>query len=96
MLLRCLEVVNGLDSANYLCGRLDVLDDLVHALISHRRLVKSVGNDAGGVNTCHLLLVLCHGETLEGGGTGHQTSCTVRCGAVPILVALAYAILSLL
>lgn len=45
--LRCLEVVDRLDSADDLSGRFDVLDDLVHALISHRRLVKSIGNDTG-------------------------------------------------
>lgn len=67
--LRRLEVVDRLDSANDLCGRLDVLDDLVHAFISHRRLVKSLGNDAGGVYTRHLCLVLCHGESLKCGGT---------------------------
>ena len=68
VLLRCLKVVYRLDSANYLGGRLNVLNDLVHALISHRRLVKGIGNDAGGVDTRHLTLILCHRETLKGGG----------------------------
>ena len=69
VLLCRLEIIDRLDSANDLCGRLDVLDDLVHAFISHRRLVKSIGNDAGGVDTRHLCLVLCHGESLKCGGT---------------------------
>ena len=36
LLLRCLEVVYRLYSADYLCGRLDVLNDLIHRLVGHR------------------------------------------------------------
>ena len=64
--LRRLEVVYRLDSTDNLCSRLDVLHDLVHALISHRRLIKGVGHNAGGVDPCHFSLVLCHSETLKG------------------------------
>ena len=58
LLFRSLEVINRFDSADDLRRRLDVLDDLVHALIRHWRLVKRVGDYASGVNPRHLLLVL--------------------------------------
>ena len=88
ILLRRLKIVDRLDSADDLGGRLDVLNDLVHALVRHRRLVKGIGDDAGGVDTRHLRLILCHSKTLEGGRTGHQTSRAVRCRTIPILVTL--------
>lgn len=91
LLLRRLEIVNRLDSANDVGSRSDVLYDLLHALVSHRGLVEGIGDNAGGVDTCHLCLILSHGQPLEGGRTGHQASGTVRCRAVPILVALANA-----
>ena len=36
LLLRRLEVVYRLYSADYLCGRLDILNDLIHRLVGHR------------------------------------------------------------
>ena len=53
VLLRRLKIVDRLDSADDLGSRLDVLDDLIHALVRHRRLIKGIGNDAGGVDTRH-------------------------------------------
>ena len=71
MLFRGLEIVNRLYSANDLCGGLDVLDDLVHTLICHRRLVKGRGIHAGGVDAFHLCFVFLHCELLKCSGTGH-------------------------
>ena len=51
VLLGSLKVVYRLDAADDLGGGTYILYDLVDALICHRRLVKSVGNNAGGVNT---------------------------------------------
>ena len=87
----CLEIVDRLDSAKDFGGRLDVLYDLLHALVSHGGLIEGVGDNAGGGDSCHLGLLLSHGQPLEGGAAGHQTSGTVRCRAVPILVTLANA-----
>lgn len=49
-LLRCLEVIDGLDPTYDIGGRLDVFYDLVHALVGHGGLVKGIGDDAGGVD----------------------------------------------
>ena len=46
LLLRCLEVVYRLYSTDYLCGRLDILNYLIHILIRHRRFVECVGHYA--------------------------------------------------
>ena len=66
-LLRRLKVVNGLDFADDIGGGLDVFYDFGEALISHRRLVEGVGDDAGGVDARHFCLVFRHSKALEGG-----------------------------
>ena len=64
-------------------------DDLLHALIGHGRLVQRVGHNTGGVDTLHFLLELLHGQSIEGRLAAHQPAGAMRCGAIPILVALA-------
>ena len=66
-------------------------DDLLHALIGHGRLVQRVGHNTGGVDTLHFLLELLHGQSIEGRLAAHQPAGAMRCGAIPILVALAAA-----
>lgn len=89
LLFRCLEVIDRLDAAYDFGGGSDVFNDFVYAFISHGRLIKCIRNDAGGKDACHILLVFFHSQTLKRGGTGHQTARAVRCGAVPVFVALA-------
>ena len=89
LLFRCLEVIDRLDAAYDFGGGSDIFNDFVYAFISHRRLIKCIRNDAGGKDACHILLVFFHSQTLKRGGTGHQTARAVRCGAVPVFVALA-------
>ena len=60
-LFGCLKIVYRLDSAKDISSRLDVLYYFIHAFVSHRGLVKGIGNNAGGVDTCHLCLILSHG-----------------------------------
>ena len=42
-----------------------------------------------GKDTLHFLLELLHGQSIEGRLAAHQPAGAMRCGAIPILVALA-------
>ena len=56
-LFRRLKIVDRLNSVKDLGSRLDVLHDLLHALVSHGGHVEGIGDNAGGVDTCHLDII---------------------------------------
>ena len=52
------EVVNRLDDSDDICGRSDVVDDILHILVSHGAFIQRLTANSRGVDALHLLLKL--------------------------------------
>ena len=62
---RRLEIIDGLDTAQDLCGITDIVHDLVYALVGHGRFIQGIGNHASGIDARHFGLILRHGKLFK-------------------------------
>lgn len=86
-----LEVEDWADDAGDGDGVAYVGDDFGGRLVDHRGFVSGEIGDGLGVDALHGLLEILHSDGLVSFGAAHDSSGPVRCRAVPVGIALAYA-----